>query len=126
MTEKGQQMETDKDKRNRIMTVPPPSKCAPWRTRGGRLAGAVKVVNERAVQDVPGRDPTPLLRTVPLPVNEKLVTTTTRTNIEEPADSVDRGALDADGGRDRTGWRVNYGLETGDVKYRMDTTKIRW
>ncbi len=71
----------------------PLSTSATRRSRDRSLTRTVEVLDQRAIQDVPGRNPTPLLRTVPLPVHQKLVTTPTRTDVKELTDSVNRSLL---------------------------------
>ncbi len=71
----------------------PLSTSATRRSRDRSLTRTVEVLDQRAIQDVPGRNPTPLLRTVPLPVHQKLVTTPTRAHVKELTDSVNRSLL---------------------------------
>uniref|UniRef100_A0A8K9X220 Vitellogenin domain-containing protein n=1 Tax=Oncorhynchus mykiss TaxID=8022 RepID=A0A8K9X220_ONCMY len=51
------------------VVVPPHSPSASWRTRGGNLAATEEIIDQRTVQHVPRGNPTPFLRTVPLPIH---------------------------------------------------------
>ncbi len=98
-----------------LMTVPLPQ-------RRRRLTSTVEIVDERAIQDIPGRDPPPLLRTVPLPIHQKLVAPPPRTNVKQPPYPVDGRPLIQ--GRRWTGGKTNNRFDTGYVEYRMNPTQL--
>lgn len=62
------------------------------------MAVALKVSDERGIQDLPSGDPAPLLRTVTLPVNKVLPATALAAGIEQPPNSVGFRAIDKLGG----------------------------
>ncbi len=103
----------------------PLSTNATRRSRDRSLTRTVEVLDQRAIQDVPGRNPTPLLRTVPLPVHQKLVTTPTRTDVKELTDSVNRSLLvnrrRRKGGAGRS---TDNRLDAGHVKNRVNTAQL--
>lgn len=85
----------------------------------------MEVLDERAVQDVPGGNPASLLRTVSLPIDQILETTTPRANIKESADSMNRGPTGQGGWwGNRTGGHPNNGFNTRHVKDRVDATEL--
>ncbi len=69
----GRERERERERTNPAHDSTPPSTSASRRSRRRRLTRTVEIVDERAIQDIPGRDPPPLLRTVPLPIHQKLV-----------------------------------------------------
>ncbi len=114
--------ERETEKQNPAHDSTPPSTGAPRRSRGRSLARTVEVLDQRAIQDVPGRNPTPLLRTVPLPVHQKLVTAPSRTDVQKLMDSVNRSHLV--NRRRRTGGSTDNWFDAGHVKDRVNTVQL--
>ena len=85
----------------------PPSTDASRRTPNVRRMVPVEVLDERGIQDIPPRNPGTLLRTVPLPVDEILVTPAAASYVHKATDRPRRVVVD-DPGRGRreetTGW----------------------
>ncbi len=101
------------------------STSATRRSRDRSLTRTVEVLDQRAIQDVPGRNPTPLLRTVPLPVHQKLVTTPTRAHVKELMDSVNRSLLvNRRRGKGGAGQSAENRFDAGHVKNRMNTAQL--
>ncbi len=117
--------ERGKERTNPAHDSTPPSTSASRRSRRRRLTRTVEIVDERAVQDVPGRDPPPLLRTVPLPIHQKLVAPPPRTNVKQPPYPVNGRPL-VKGRRwtGGTGGSANNRFDTGYVKYGMNPTQL--
>ena len=65
-----------------------------------------ELLDERGIKDVPLGDPGVLLRSVPLPLGQELVTPSPVMHLEEPYDCVGHAAVDEAGRRRILGGRV--------------------
>ncbi len=117
--------ERERERTNPAHDSTPPSTSASRRSRRRRLTSTVEIVHERAIQDIPGRDPPPLLRTVPLPIHQKLVAPPPRTNVKQPPYPVDgRPLIQGRRWTGGAGGKTNNRLDTGYVEYRMNPTQL--
>ncbi|MED6240638.1 hypothetical protein ATANTOWER_024756 [Ataeniobius toweri] len=82
-----------------------PSTAATRRPRRSTLGGQ-EVLDQGRVQHEGAGHPGPLLRTVPLPVDEVLPPTTSSTGGQDPVDRISGVALEVPGGRRGLGWRA--------------------
>ena len=91
----------------------------------------VKVFDERGVNNVPGRDPAPLLGAVALPVHQVLVAPTPTADVEQAANCVNLRPINESGGWWGFGAGVGTrtatpeGLDTGHMEGGVDAAEGR-
>ncbi len=80
-----------------------PPRSATWRTQEGLTSSPTEVLDQSRIQNAPGRNPTPLLWTVTLPVHQILETPTTASNVQELSHSVHWSTIHYTRGRGGSG-----------------------
>ncbi len=106
-----------------------PPRRATWHTQEGLASSPTEVLNQGLIQNVPGRNPTPLLWTITLPVHQKLETPTTASNVQELSHSVNWSTIHYTRGRwgqgrtNRVKGGMKHRLNLGHVKDRVNPTK---